>query len=95
MTQIVHAEAIKTYSGHLIAKWLEQLRRDLHRLVACHSDNYFDYNLGDTCTAYGTCSFLPVCQSNNPETWLQDFQVSHWSPLDKSPVTITDHRSTY
>jgi hypothetical protein len=86
MTQIVHAEAIKTYSQHLIAKWYDQLRRDMWRLVSNYNDNHFDYNLGDSCTAYGTCAFMAVCQSNNPDTWLQDFVVRHWNPLDKNPT---------
>ncbi len=90
MTQIVHAEAIKTYSGHLIAKWHDQLRRDMWRLVRCHDDQHFDYNLGDSCTAYGQCAFLAVCQSNNPDTWLQDFVIRHWNPIDKNPANTID-----
>lgn len=85
-TQIVHAEAIKTYSDSLIAKWHEQLRRDLWRIRRAHDEGYFDYNFGDTCTAYGNCVFMDACASDSPENWLSGFEVRHWNPLNKNPV---------
>lgn len=85
-TQIVHAEAFKPYSKHLIAKWYEQLRRDLWRLRRAYDERYFDYNFADACTSYGNCIFMPVCQSTNPESWLSNFEVRHWNPLLKNPV---------
>jgi hypothetical protein len=85
-TQIVHIEAIKTYNNHMLSKWHEQLRRDLWRLVRCYNEKYFDYNLGEACTSYGGCVFNRVCASPQPETWLQEFEVRHWNPLDKNPA---------
>lgn len=95
VTQIVFAEAIKLYPAALIAKWFEQLRRDLWRLVRCHESGYWDYNLGDACTSYGTCVFMPVCQSTNPDTWLSEFQISHWNPVAKEPVKLSEERRTF
>lgn len=89
ITQFVPAEAIKTYSQHLIAKWLEQLRRDLTRMVKCYNEDYWDYNLGDTCTAYGLCPYMDACASPHPEAWLTNFEVRHWNPLNKNPVGDT------
>jgi hypothetical protein len=85
-TQIVHIEAIKTYTKSLIEKWHSQLRRDLHRLRRCYDEKYFDFNLGDACTAYGNCVFNRVCASVSPESWLQEFEIRHWNPLDKNPA---------
>lgn len=85
-TKIAHAEAIKTYSDFMIERWHEQLRRDLWRLRRCYDEKYFDFNLGDSCTAYGNCIFLPVCQSTTPESWLSNFAINKWSPLKKNPV---------
>lgn len=85
-TQIVHAEAIKVYSSTMIAKWKEQLRRDLWRLRRAYDERYFDYNFGDACTSYGNCVFTNVCSSVNPEAWLQEFEVRHWNPLVKNPA---------
>jgi PD-(D/E)XK nuclease superfamily protein len=84
--QIVHAEAIKLYSNDLIAKWHEQLRRDLWRLVRCYEYGYWDYNLGDACTSYGACVFMAACASNQPDVWLQDFEIRHWNPIIRNPI---------
>jgi hypothetical protein len=85
-TQIVHAEDIKNYSAHLVAKWHEQLRRDLWRIRRAWDEGYFDFNLGDACTSYGNCVFQSACASTTPEAWLSDFVVKHWNPLDKNPA---------
>lgn len=85
-TQIVHAEAFKTYSRFMLDRWHEQLRRDLWRLRRCYDEGHFDFNLGDACTAYGNCIFQNVCQSPNPESWQSEFVVRHWNPLDKNPI---------
>lgn len=85
-TQIVHAEAFKQYSNFMIARWYEQLRRDLWRLRRQYDEGYFDFNLGDACTAYGNCMFQNVCQSPNVESWTSEFVVRHWNPLEKNPV---------
>lgn len=86
MTQIAHAEAIKPYSDHLRSVWLEQLRRDLWRLVFMWRDGYFDYNLGEACTDFGNCMFTQPCQSPDPEPWLKTFDVRRWNPILKDPT---------
>lgn len=84
--QIVHAEAIKQYSDELIARWYEQLRRDLWRIRRAYDENYFDFNFGDACTSYGLCPFLNTCASPNPQNWVTEFEVRHWNPLIKNPT---------
>ena len=85
-TQIVHAEAVKTYPDYMIAKWHEQLRRDLWRLRRSWDEGYFDLALGEACTSYGGCTFTNVCTSNTPENWFSDFEVRRWNPLVKDPT---------
>lgn len=85
-TKIHQVEAIKTYSQHLIAKWREQLRRDLWRIRRAWDEKYWDLNFGDSCNSYGTCMFIRACTSQNPEDWLRgEFEVKHWNPLNKNP----------
>lgn len=86
MTQIAHAEAIKPYSNHVRSLWLEQLRRDLHRLVKCWNEGYFDYDFGDACTSFSNCMFLQPCQSPDPEPWLKTFDVRRWNPTQQDPT---------
>jgi len=85
-TQIAHAEAIKVYSDDLRARWLEQLRRDLWRIVQCWEDGYFDYNFAESCTDYGNCIFSTSCQSSTPGVWLNNFEVRRWDPTKADPT---------
>lgn len=86
MTQIAHAEAVKPYSDHLRALWLEQLRRDLWRLVNMWNEGYWDYNLGESCTDFGNCIFIQPCQSLTPDPWLKTFAERRWNPLHQDPT---------
>ena len=85
-TQIVHAQSVQDYSDGLIARWHEQLRRDLWRIRRNWDEGYWSYNLAESCTAYGTCVFLDACTSATPESWLSQFEVRRWSPLDRNPA---------
>lgn len=85
-TKFHHAEIIKPYSNFLRARWHEQLRRDLWRLVDCWNTGYWDYNLGESCVAYGNCIFNQACQSPNEEAWLGNFEVRRWNPLTVDPT---------
>jgi hypothetical protein len=86
MKQIALAEAIKPYSDDLRSKWLEQLRRDLWSITRMWTEGYFDYNLAESCTAYGNCVFSTACQSADPEPWLKTFDVRRWNPVAIDPV---------
>jgi hypothetical protein len=86
MKSIALAEAIKPYSDTLRDRWLEQLRRDLWRIVFMHRDNYWDYNFAEACTSYGICTFSQACQSSNPDPWLKTLEVRRWNPLNADPT---------
>lgn len=85
-TQIVHAEAILQYPPHLVARWHEQLRRDMWRLRRAWDEGFFDRNLGDACTQYGNCIFLPVCQAVDGTVWHSEYEVRRWNPLHANPI---------
>jgi PD-(D/E)XK nuclease superfamily len=85
LTAVRQVEAVKIYSQHLINRWFEQLRRDLIALVRCYNEGYFDYNLGDTCTSYSHCPFIPLCSSPKPENWYASYEVRRWNPLNRNP----------
>jgi hypothetical protein len=87
-TMIRQVEAIKLYSQHLIDRWFKQLSRDLDHLVDCWAEGYWDYNLGDTCTSYSHCPFIPLCSSSQPENWYDSYEVKRWNPLAKNPLDI-------
>lgn len=82
------AEAIKVYSDDKVARWHEQLRRDLWRIRRAWDTGYFDYNFADSCTSFGNCIFMPVCEASdaNKSNWMNDYEVRRWNPLAKNPV---------
>lgn len=82
-------EAIKTYPQFLIDRWFEQLRKDLLRLRSSWDEQYFDYNLGDSCVAYSHCPFMPMCTSPSPENWYSNYTTKRWNPLDRNPIDPT------
>ena len=84
-TSIRQVEAIKIYSQHLIDRWFEQLKHDLVRLTNCWFAGYFDYNLGDTCTSYSHCPYIPLCTSSQPQNWYDSYEVRRWNPLNRNP----------
>ena len=89
-TKIVHAQDIQTYSQALIARWHEQLRRDLWRIRRCWDEGYWDFDLAEACTAYGNCIFMDSCTSGDPLQWLSEMEVRRWNPLYKNPAQVED-----
>lgn len=87
--EIRQVEAIKIYTEQDISRWFYQLQRDLIRLRQCFDDDYWDYNLGETCTAYGLCPYMDICKSPTPENWYSNYEVRRWNPLDRNPVDPT------
>lgn len=79
-------EAIKQYPQHLIDRWFEQLRRDLNRIVAAHNEGYWDFNLGDSCTAFSHCHFMDRCSSKQPDLWNGSYTQRRWNPLNRNPL---------
>lgn len=84
---IGHIECEKWYDDALIARWREQLRRDLWRLRRSWDSGYWDRNFGDACTSYGRiCSYQDLCTSEQPELYYSNFAPRSWNPLTKNPV---------
>lgn len=86
--EIRQLEAIKSFPQYMIDRWYRQLSRDLHRIVECWNSSYFDYNFGDSCTAYGRCQFTSVCQGKVPEQWMVEYNIFRWNPLARSSDEI-------
>lgn len=77
-------QVIEQRPNWMIDRWLNQLTRDIKRMIASWEANTWDMSLDVACTEYGGCSFLDVCSSNKPEKWLETrFKISPWDPLEK------------
>jgi hypothetical protein len=87
--EIKHIEAIQQYPDHLIARWERELDATLRQIVECWQTEHWDYNFGDTCTAWGQCPYTILCTARDPTPWYSDFTVRRWNPVLRDPTT--DH----
>jgi hypothetical protein len=85
-TKITLVEAMPTYNRFMIGRWHDQLRRDMWRLRRAHDEGHFDFNLAESCSAYGGCAFRDLCASPNEENWYSTYTVRRWNPLQKNPI---------
>lgn len=85
-TKFHQVEAIKQYNQMNIARWHEQLRRDLWRMRRMWDEGYWDYNLAESCSAYGGCAFRDLCNSPQEDRWYPNYTVRRWNPLQKNPI---------
>lgn len=77
-----HAQAITYRSDWLIDSWLNQLQRDVHRLVRCWDDGEWDRNYDGSCTSYGNCAYTTLCESHDPQRWIAgNYAKRVWNPL--------------
>ena len=83
---------VPTYrSRYEIELWYNQTIRDINRLINMWTEGYYDYNLGESCAAYGGCSFQSICKSENPDDWLPATMVQRvWDPVSREEITIED-----
>lgn len=84
-TKTTHEEVI-TYRGQWqIDRWLEQLIRDVKRMIESWKENYYDYALDKSaCNAFGGCSYRTLCDSPSPENWIDThYQRVVWNPLTR------------
>lgn len=92
-TMFHQVEAIKNYNKTNVSRWHEQLRRDMWRLVKCWNEDYFDYNLAESCSAYGGCPFIDLCNSPDETRWYDNYTVRRWNPLLKNPIDEETHKA--
>jgi PD-(D/E)XK nuclease superfamily len=81
-----HAQAFTARPQWLIDSWYTQLLRDIGKMINCWHEGYWDYAYGEACVAYGGCPFQILCNSPNPEDWIEgNFKPRVWQPLAKVP----------
>lgn len=79
-----HAEPI-VYAPHwLISEWHQHIEHTISRMILDWKANYWDKNFDNACTHYGGCQFRTLCETNNPEPWIETHYAARtWNPLHK------------
>lgn len=88
-------QQVITYrSAYEIERWLDQVVRDIQRMIRCWEDGYWDYNLDHACTEYGGCAFRDICKSAHPENFLSTYFVKRvWDPLDRREKSLEEYEA--
>jgi hypothetical protein len=82
-------QALTYRPQYMIDRWLKQVCRDIDRMIRCWKEGYWDYNLDDSCTAFGGCMFRKVCMSEDPAPWLAiDFERRRYDPLLRKEIKL-------
>jgi hypothetical protein len=84
-TKITHQQCIIYRPDWVIDRWLEQLHRDVRRMIEQWQEGYYNYAIDKSaCAAYGGCAFMRLCDSPNPESWVEQYyEYNDWDPLKK------------
>lgn len=98
-TQIQFRTAIVQFPQHLIDRWHQQLISDLQRIASTYQieqdwqekapglhNSLWELNFGDTCSSYGGCPFLGLCQAKDAEPFFNNYVRHRWNPLAKQPL---------
>jgi hypothetical protein len=86
-TGIDFAQPIVPIADWKIERWYGQLLRDLRRAIDCYNSATWDVNYAGACTEYGGCPFRRLCDTVDPEPWVDNYYVTrHWNPLQADPT---------
>lgn len=84
-------EAITYRPPWMVERWYKQMCRDVRRMIACWEEGYWDYDLSDSCNAYGGCDYRRICLSEHPEPWLETgFERRKWDPLLRVETKLSE-----
>ena len=83
-----HAEAIVYFTDAQIARWYEQICLKLEDLILQWKSDKWRYNFNSACSSYGGCDFRMLCESDDPQQWLDPYyRVEVWDPLKLKEVS--------
>lgn len=80
-----HAQAIVYRPEWQIARWYEQLVHQLKLMIAYWQQGFYPLALDKhACNSYGGCGFTKLCESPNPESWIEtEYEPRVWNPIAK------------
>lgn len=85
------AESINPFPQWKIDRWRQQLAIDLQQAVDSWNRGVWSQNFGDTCGQYSGCSFKRLCETPDPQRWVNTYYVERfWNPLAADPTAPTN-----
>jgi hypothetical protein len=90
-TKFDHAQALSARPTYAIERWHAQFVRDIRRAITCWEEGYWDYNLSDACSSFGSCLFKQPCMSANSEPWLKGYFIRRaWDPVTRTETLLPE-----
>jgi len=84
-------QALTYRPAWMVDRWYRQVCRDLERMKACWREGYWDFNLDETCNAYGGCAYKKVCMAQDPAVWLKtEYERRRWDPIERKEIVIEE-----
>lgn len=78
-----------------ITRWYQQVIRDITRAIRSWELGLWDYDLDQSCNAYGGCPYKQLCLSPNPDAYLPIyFERRHWDPINATEVVLGPEETT-
>jgi hypothetical protein len=83
LSKIEAVQDIKMYPEWKIARWHEQMQRDVQAIVRAWETDTWEYDLSQSCTSYGGCDYVDACDQPDHERGITDglYQINTWTPL--------------
>lgn len=80
-----HAQAITYRPDWQIERWLTSTEHTVRLMIAYWQQDFFPMALDKhACNSYGGCGFSQLCESPNPESWIEmNYEPRIWNPLAK------------
>lgn len=80
-----HAQAITYRPDWQIERWLASTEHLVRLMIAYWEQGFFPLALDKhSCNSYGGCGFSQLCESPNPESWVElNYEPRIWDPLQK------------
>jgi hypothetical protein len=89
-------QAITYRSAHEVARWYDQVHRDIRRMIEAWRSGVWDFNLDHSCAEYGGCSMVQICKANNPNEWLpMYFEQRVWDPLLRKEMSVEEYEKSW
>lgn len=65
-----------------LEEWERNTEATLLDAIRDYQRGFWEANWADSCSAYGGCSYLPLCESEDPKVWIPVNYVDRvWNPL--------------
>lgn len=66
-----------------IEAWHRNLTLTLYKMISAWKHGVYQQNLDNACSAYGGCSYVDLCEVQEPERWIPiNYHPNTWSPLN-------------